>query len=104
MLQIQPQRDSSVADLQLTDAETSRPLSIARRCSLVLTMEREPQATFVRGQIRLLGDEIEYPIQSSVGLFEALASLVADSKQIAESVQAFEPAAQRPDVERREPE
>lgn len=70
----------------------------------MLTMEREPQATFVRGHVRLLGDDIEYPIQSSVGLFEALAGLVADSTPIAESVQALEPPAQRPDAERRDTE
>ena len=104
MLQIQPHRDAGVADLRLTDARTRHPLSITRRCSLVLTMEREPQATFVRGHVRLLGDDIEYPIQTSVGLFEALAGLVADAKQIAEPAQAFELPAQRPDTEGRETE
>jgi len=76
-LEIVPQGDPTSAALRVSNAESEQPLLMNRRYSLLLTLEHEPEATFVRGHVRLLGDNASYPVQSNVALFEALADYIA---------------------------
>lgn len=82
MLQIQPQGDPTSAALRVSNVETGRTLLKHRHCSLFLTLEHEPGVTFVRGHVRLLGENVDYPIQSNVALFEALADYIARADSI----------------------
>ena len=79
LLCIWPGEDETSGVLRIADANTTRGL-LVRPGSFLLTLEREPDATFARGHLRLVGDGAEYPIQSNAALFEALNDYIARSE------------------------
>ena len=79
LLRIWPGEDQTSGVLRITNADTTRAL-LVRPGSFLLTLEREPDVTFARGHLRLLGDGAEYPIQSNSALFEALNDYIARSE------------------------
>ncbi len=76
MLSTWPGQDQTSGILRIANADTRQALAV-QRGSFLLTLEREPDATFSRGHLRLLGDGADYPIQSNVAFFEALNDYIA---------------------------
>ncbi|HEY3079916.1 MAG TPA: hypothetical protein VGM69_08415 [Chloroflexota bacterium] len=68
--------DPQTGTLQVSNLDTMAPLEV-EPLSFVLTLEREADVTFSRGQIRSLDGAVSYPIQSSAAMFEALSQYVA---------------------------
>ena len=64
--------------LRVGNADTLRDVPL-RELSFVLTLEREPDATFARGHIRLLPAGARYPIHTSAGLYDTLNGYIAQS-------------------------
>jgi hypothetical protein len=64
--------------LQVVNAETRRDVSVDD-VAFVLTFERDPDASFARGHIRLLPGGPRYPIHSSAALFDELSRYIAES-------------------------
>ncbi len=81
MLQIRPGRDLKAAELRVANTESERTFLMPHKCSLLLTLEREQDETFVRGHVQLLGESVQYPIQSNAALFEALSEYVTQAEQ-----------------------
>lgn len=81
MLEIRPEPDRLAAELRVSNTETDRALTMPHGCSLLLTLEREQGASYVRGHVKLLGEGIQYPFQSNAALFEALSEYVAQAAQ-----------------------
>lgn len=78
MVKIGGTEETPRGTLRVSNADTQRDVT-ARDVSFVLTLEREPDATFARGHIRLLPAGARYPIQGSAGLYDALNSYIAES-------------------------
>jgi hypothetical protein len=72
--------DSLTGALQVSNLDTMAPLEV-EPLALVLTLEREADVTFSRGQIRSLDGSVSYPIQSSAAMFEALSAYVARAER-----------------------
>jgi hypothetical protein len=64
--------------LRVLNAETRRDVPV-RDGAFVLTFERDPDASFARGHIRLLPGGLRYPIHSSAALFDELSRYIAES-------------------------
>ena len=77
MVRIGTTEEARRGTLRISNADTQRDVA-ARELALVLTLEREPDATFARGHIRLLPAGARYPIHGSAALFEALNSYIAE--------------------------
>jgi hypothetical protein len=80
MLNIRSQQDPASGTLRISDVDTKQALSV-HSLACLLTLEREPDATFSRGHLRLLDAGVSYPIQSNVALFEALTDYVGRAEQ-----------------------
>ena len=76
LLSIRPTGDRTSGILRVANADTRQALTVTGG-SFLLTLERERDATFARGHLRLLGDGADYPIQSNAALFEALNEYIA---------------------------
>jgi hypothetical protein len=76
VLKVVVQADTGAGMLQLSNLDTMAPLEV-EPLSFVLTLEREPDVTFSRGQLRSLDGTVSYPIQSNAAMFEALRAYVA---------------------------
>jgi hypothetical protein len=63
--------------LRVANTDTQRDVG-TRELSFVLTLEREPAASFARGYIRLLPAGTRYPIHGSAALFDALNSYITE--------------------------
>jgi hypothetical protein len=72
MLRISAREDAQGIVLQVSSADLARALPLQQR-SFLLTLEHEPDATDSRGYLHSLDDDIRYPIQCNVALFEAAA-------------------------------
>jgi hypothetical protein len=79
ILNISPGEVRGSGLMRITNADTRGALAV-QRGSFLLTLEWEPNATFTRGHLRLLGDSVRYPIQSNTALFEALKDYIARSE------------------------
>ena len=71
--------DPQEAIAQLVDADTNERLNLGS-LSLMLRLEREPEATYARGQLIVLGTQETYPIQSSGLFFERLHSYLQNAR------------------------
>ncbi len=76
-MSIEPRFDARSAALSVTDLESERDLALRSKCLMVLTLEHDPEATFVRGHVHAIGRGAKYPIQSNVALFEALSEYLS---------------------------
>ena len=79
VLSISPGEDQRSGVVRIANADTRGELRV-QRGSFLLTLEREPDATFTRGHLRLLGGSVAYPIQSNAALFEALTDYITRSE------------------------
>jgi len=77
MVRIGTTADARRGTLRVSDSDAQQDVSV-RELAFVLTLEREPAATFARGHIRLLPAGARYPIHGSAALFEALNSYIAE--------------------------
>jgi len=77
LVSIEPRFDARSAALSVSDLERESRLPLRSKCSMVLTLELDPEATFVRGHVRAIGQRAKYPIQSNVALFEALSEYLS---------------------------
>jgi len=75
LVRVSPQTGGSGGELHVSDVDTQREVPL-EQSSFVLTLENEPRATFVRGQLKVLRDGTTFPIQSNVAFFELLKMLV----------------------------
>ena len=64
--------------LRVANAETREEVP-PPAVSFVLTLERDPDASFARGHIRVLPTGAQYSIQGSAALFDALSGYIAGS-------------------------
>lgn len=70
LLRLSPQNGPKCGNVSVSDLETSEVLPL-RPLVFVLTLRREPDLTFARGQLRT-ADGNSYPIQTNAALFGAL--------------------------------
>jgi len=76
MLTISPDDvEQSRGVLRLADVDSGQPVAV-QHGSFVLTLEREPDASFARGHLRSTTDGADYPIQTTTRLFDALMAYV----------------------------
>jgi hypothetical protein len=76
MLTISPDGlDRRSGIVRLANIDSGQPVTM-QRASFVLTLEREPDASFARGHLRSTTDGADYPIQTTTRLFDALQAYV----------------------------
>jgi len=73
---IAPHSDITHGVLSISEAESAEVLAVEPNL-FMLTLEREPGATYARGEFRSLHTQARYPIQGNAALFEALSEYVA---------------------------
>ena len=73
VLRVAVTADPRTGTLQLSNLDTMAPLDV-EPFSFVLTLEREADVTFSRGQLRSLDGTVSYPIQSNAAMYEALSA------------------------------
>ena len=79
MLTISPAGlDPSSGIVRLANIESGLPVTL-QRASFVLTLDREPDASFARGHLRSTTDGADYPIQTTTRLFDALQAYLKES-------------------------
>jgi hypothetical protein len=71
MVSISPQPDLLSGVLRLTNVYSDQPLPVPA-LHFLLTLESEPDGRIARGHLRTLQGDVSHPIQSSIGLFQAL--------------------------------
>lgn len=70
-------RSEPAGAVHLVNADTDQPIVLPHQ-TFLLTLNREPESSYVRGQLRALdGDGDTYPIQSNVALYETLCRWLA---------------------------
>jgi hypothetical protein len=79
MVTIWPTEAQTSGFLRLTDADSEQVVPV-QRGSFVLTLEREPDASFARGHLRSTADGADYPIQTTTRLFEALKAYMSQGR------------------------
>jgi hypothetical protein len=75
LVSFNPRAGENGGELRVSDVDTLRELSLGAS-SFVLVLENDTPDTFVRGQLRILRDGTNYPIQSNVALFELLMNVL----------------------------
>ena len=73
---IAPESDIARGVLSISEADSAQALAVEPNL-FMLTLEREPGATYARGEFRSLKTQTRYPIQGNAALFEALSDYVA---------------------------
>lgn len=76
MVRVQSSGDRTKPVLRVSDVDTTAVLDLPP-CAFVLTLECDPDVSYARGQLRLLADDVTYPIQSNAALFERLSQILA---------------------------
>ena len=79
MVTIWPQDAGDTGVVRLTDADSGAPVAV-QRGAFVLSLQREPDATFARGHLRSTADGADFPIQTTTRLFEALQAYMSQGR------------------------